>query len=82
MDGSNLPVSTQAELLNLNRSGLYYKPIPPSTDDLNIKLHIDKIYTAHPEYGYRRICWYLNHKDKILINHLSAAEYEQTGTRS
>lgn len=68
MNAVDLPVSTQAELLGLNRSGLYYKPVSKSEDDLVVKLHIDKIYTAHPEYGYRRICWHLNEKDHIPIN--------------
>ena len=67
MDGAELPVATQAMLLGLNRTSLYYKPVPPSEEDLNIKLHIDKIYTAHPEFGYRRICWWLNNRDNILI---------------
>jgi len=69
MTGSELAVSTQAELLGLNRSSLYYEPKPPSKEDLRIKEYIDKIYTAHPEYGYRRICWYLNHRKGIHINH-------------
>lgn len=68
-DASKLSITEQAALLDLNRTGLYYKPVPPSKDDLFIKLHIDKIYTAHPEYGYRRICWWLNTKDHISINH-------------
>ena len=69
MDSRELPVYLQAALLGINRTGLYYKPAAPSENDLNVKLHIDKIYTAHPEYGYRRICWWLNVKDHILINH-------------
>lgn len=69
MNAKELSVTEQAKLLGLNRTGLYYKPVPPSEDDLLIKLHIDKIYTAHPEYGYRRICWWLNNKDHIVINH-------------
>ncbi len=69
MEGNELPITEQAELLGLNRSGLYYKPVSHSSEEQEIKLHIDKIYTAHPEYGYRRICWWLNDKDRILINH-------------
>lgn len=69
MDAPDLSITDQAALLDLNRTGLYYKPVPPSEDDLVIKLHIDKIYTAHPEFGYRRICWWLNNKDHIFINH-------------
>jgi len=69
MSDKTLPISTQASLLDLNRSGLYYKPALLNEKDLDIKMHIDKIYTAHPEFGYRRICWWLNNKDHIQINH-------------
>lgn len=68
MDGSELPVSVQADLLGINRTGLYYRPVPPSREDLDIKLHIDKIYTAHPEFGYRRICIWLDKYDGIHID--------------
>lgn len=47
-----LSVLQQAELLEINRSSLYYKPAAPSSDDILIKKHIDKIYTAHPDFGY------------------------------
>lgn len=67
--GKSLSVSQQAELLEINRSSLYYKPVAPDSDDLLIKMHIDKIYTAHPEFGYRRICAWLNRYNEIVINH-------------
>lgn len=69
MDAKELPISTQAALLGLNRTGLYYKPVPPSEHDLMVKLYIDKIYTAHPFYGYRRICKVLNRDYGLCINH-------------
>jgi len=69
MNGSTLPISTQVRLLELNRSGLYYQPIPHSTEDLHIKQMIDKIYTRYPMYGYRRICWYMNEIEHYVINH-------------
>jgi len=50
-----LSLSTQAELLGLNRSGLYYRPVPPGPDELHIKRRIDELYTAHPFYGSRKI---------------------------
>lgn len=69
MSAVDLPVSVQAGLLGISRSSLYYQPFLPSPDDLKIKLSIDKLYTAHPEYGYRRICWWLNEHEGIRINH-------------
>jgi len=50
-----LSLSTQAELLSLNRTGLYYEPVEPSAEEIAIKHRIDEIYTAHPYYGSRRI---------------------------
>lgn len=50
-----LPVTTQAELLSLNRSGLYYKPVAPSAEEVALKHQIDEVYTEHPYYGYRKI---------------------------
>ena len=51
----DLPLTTQADLLGLNRSGLYYVPLSPSAEELLIKRRIDEIYTARPFYGSRKI---------------------------
>lgn len=53
--GNEFSVSTQAGLLNLNRSGIYYKPVLPSAEEVALKHKIDEIYTARPIYGSRRI---------------------------
>ena len=68
-EGKLLPVTVQADLLSIHRSTLYYRPVPPDGRDLDVKRCIDRIYTAHPEFGYRRICAWLNRKDGIPINH-------------
>ena len=62
---AELPLSTQADLLSLNRSGLYYVPQPPSADELEIKRRIDEIYTAHPFYGSRKITAVLG-KERVI----------------
>jgi putative transposase len=54
-ESGELPVKTQAELLSLNRSSLYYQPAPPSAEEVAIKHRIDQIYTRYPFYGSRRI---------------------------
>lgn len=69
MNASELPVSTQAKLLGLNRQSLYYKPVERGDDELRIKRGIDRIYTQHPEYGYRRVCSWLNRYDGFHVNH-------------
>jgi putative transposase len=50
-----LSVSAQAQLLSLNRTSLYYQPVPPSAEEIALKHRIDELYTAHPYYGSRRI---------------------------
>lgn len=46
-----LAVSTQAALLSLNRSSLYYQPVPPSAEEVALKHRIDQLYTgsAYPK---------------------------------
>ena len=65
-DSAELPLILQAELLSLNRSGLYYQPVPPSPAELWLKRRIDEIYTACPFYGSRKITVEL--KKEIPIN--------------
>jgi putative transposase len=61
-----LSLNVQAELLNLNRSGLYYQPVPPSPEELWIKRRIDEIYTQWPFYGSRKITAEL--RQELVIN--------------
>ncbi len=61
-----MPLTTQAALLSLNRSGLYYQPVPPSPEELYIKRRIDEIYTARPFYGSRKILVEL--RKEMVIN--------------
>ena len=50
-----VPIKTQADILNLNRSSLYYKPVEPSAQEVKLRHVIDELYTRHPVYGSRRI---------------------------
>jgi len=63
-----LSITKQAELLSINRTSLYYKPVPANDEEYLIKRIIDEIYTAHPEYGYRRMTNILNREYHIRIN--------------
>ncbi len=73
-ENRELPVKTQAQLLSLNRSGLYYQPLPPSPEEVAFKHRIDAIYTEHPYYGYRKIAAQL-HRDGYGINQKTVAQY-------
>jgi len=66
---AELDLKTQAALLSVSRSSLYYQPVPVSPEELAIKRRIDEIYTAHPFYGSPKITaqmngegWGINHK--------------------
>jgi len=52
---TKISMTRQANLIELNRSALYYKPVEFSNIDLQILNKIDEIYTDNPEYGYRMI---------------------------
>lgn len=64
---SELPITKQAELLSLNRSSLYYKPVQPSPEDVAMKHRIDTIYTQFPFFGSRKITEMLK-KEGVNIN--------------
>jgi putative transposase len=69
-----LPLITQAELLSLNRSGLYYHAMPPSVEEVAIKHRIDEIYTRWPFYGSRKIVVLLN-QEEILVSRPTVQHY-------
>lgn len=69
-DAVELPLKTQAELLSLNRSGLYYQPLAPSPEEIALKHRIDELYTAHPFYGSRKIAALLHHNRKAIQRHM------------
>jgi putative transposase len=54
-DNAELSVKSQAELLSLNRTGLYYKAKGPSEQEVQLRRRIDEIYTECPFYGSRKI---------------------------
>jgi putative transposase len=54
-ENSEVALSTQADLLGLSRSSLYYQASELSAWEVQIKHRIDAIYTEFPFYGSRRI---------------------------
>jgi putative transposase len=58
-DNPEIPLKTQAELLGISYSNLFYEAVPPSERELAIKRRIDEIYTACPFYGSRKIAFLL-----------------------
>lgn len=73
---TELSLTTQADLLSLNRSSLYYKPVPPSPEEIRIKHRIDEIYTQYPFLGSRRITAILN-REEVKVHRNTVQKYMQ-----
>ena len=63
---SEFAIKTQAELLGLNRTGLYYQPALPSPEEVAVKHRIDELYTESPFYGSRRITACLKREGRLV----------------
>ncbi len=75
MNNKKISITRQAELLTINRTSLYYKPVPISDEELYIKRIIDELYTSHPELGYRRMTVFLKRDYGIKINKKRTRRY-------
>jgi putative transposase len=53
--GEKLSVKRQCELLDLNRTGVYYTPRPVPESDLKLMRQIDELHLRWPFYGARRL---------------------------
>ena len=69
---TEVPLTVQADLLNLSRRSLYYQPVPPSAEEvagaLWAKHAIDRLYTEQPSYGSRRIAVMLKEDYQLVVN--------------
>ena len=54
-----LSVRRQCELLGVNRSNVYYRPVGESKENLMLMRLIDEEYTRHPFYGSRKLTFWL-----------------------
>ena len=72
--GGELNITTQAELLSLNRTSLYYRPVSVSPETVALRHRIDEVYTAHPFYGVRRITAHLRREGRV-VNHKAVARH-------
>lgn len=73
---TELPLTAQADILSLHRSSLYYKPVPPSLEEVRLKHRIDEIYTEHPFLGSRKIARILNRED-LQVHRNTVQKYMQ-----
>ena len=56
---SDLSISRQCKLLDINRSIVYYKEQDTTAREMELKHLIDRIHTEHPSWGTRRISAHL-----------------------
>ena len=71
-----LPLSTVAELLDVNRTSVYYASKEPSDFEIMVKHKIDVIHTDSPSWGSRQISKTLQ-KQGIKIGRLKTRKYMQ-----
>ena len=55
-----LSVRRQCVLLGIARSGLYYRPVGPNQEDLELMRLLDEQYTRTPFYGVRKMTRWLH----------------------
>ncbi len=58
-DNISVSVRRQCELLELNRSSLYYTPVEIDPADIRLMNVIDEEFTKHPFFGVRGMTWRL-----------------------
>lgn len=72
--GGEIPLTAQTALLGLNRSSLFYEPVPPSSHELLLTRRIEELFTAQSVYGVRRITAQLR-RDGLPVNHKAVARH-------
>lgn len=65
---NNMTVSRQCELLSIHRSGLYYKPVPQSEENLHLMRLMDEQYLKTPFYGEPKLTAWLKNQG-YQVNH-------------
>ena len=50
-----ISIRQQCELLEISRSGFYYKPVKEKEENLKIMRIMDEYYLKHPTHGVLRI---------------------------
>jgi len=55
VNDKDIAMVEQCGLVDLNRSTLYYKPVPYSEEEIKLFNEIDLVYTDMPYYGHRKI---------------------------
>jgi len=83
-DHSNLSIVKQSKLLQIHRSGVYYKPKAESTLNLELMRLMDEHYTHHCFKGARRMHTWLTMDKGYKVNHkrVERLYYDVMGLRA
>ena len=65
----HISIRRQCELLDVNRSRLYYSACPVDQENLRIMNLIDEEFTEHPFTGIDRMVEFLRREYKLVVNH-------------
>ena len=61
-----LSMRLQCELLGVNRSSLYYVPVEPDTEELEVMRRMDELHLEHPAFGSRMLMQMLKGEGQVI----------------
>lgn len=74
-DHPEISISTQAELLGLNRTSLYYKSKSRNESENVDKQMIIEVFEKYPFFGYRKLNVFIRTQKGRVINHKRVLKY-------
>jgi putative transposase len=77
-----LSIRRQCELLDINRSNIYYVKRVPDEEELKLMRKVDEIYTKYPFFGTRQMVSYLRPRGYDVGRGQMRGIYEELGLRA
>lgn len=77
-----LSIRRQCELLDINRSNIYYVKRLPDEEELKLMRKVDEIYTKYPFFGTRQMVSYLRLRGYDVGRGQIRSIYEELGLRA
>ena len=63
---ATLSMRRQCELLGVNRSSLYYVPVEPDAEELELMRRMDELHLEHPFFGSRTLTQMLKREGRVI----------------
>ena len=77
----NLTIQTMAQLLEINRTSIYWMPASPSEIELQAKRIIDEIHTKNPTWGSRQLSKQIKDRNLLVGRLKTRRNMEEMGIR-